>query len=675
MLYGEGNLHHHVDANLASSCKVAIEFQDAQNDGAQSETMSMNLGSAISNEYQANSSQNQANSIQISEVPLQYSVSSAAYAEASFANSPTNQHSNSHSGQPNTRIPHVQINSQPPNDAYPQNQSNYFDLNFLLPDAQYGLSNGSVHQQPTGANPGDVRQPNSVQPPVHHLQHSSSSNLQLNSNLTAAYVQYSADRGCALDSPSVYSADNKSQLSAVLNSSETAALRATFLPNGQPASSQMSPPASPERLQQLQQFQRQQQLQQHLSQSNHFTNVIPAHLPAEHRTSNGLTSHVTEYATYGQTTNDVCPSSHPTSATPNSSTLVALLRQKVKTIPPNQCFSLTNTVDLINAPNPTPQSAAGHPLSNQPTALSNQPLKPVLNQSNGLMIQPYSSLRPSANAPAAASHQQATSAFLSTAHHKLVTPPSSPNLAELLAVKQTGMSTSIICQARQTSLNARNVMPPSYVLNVPSASVPLQTNNFSNNVNHKTVDSTNKTSKPSKRSKAVNKKPIDKVLKPKPQRIKKLNNCAKQIKAKHHLSLDNSRMNQTSVALVPQANSGTIKNLDQNNNSVQSNNENSFLLNNNLEPSQSITNFGDNSDTLSNNSSSLGSNSLDANSLPKTSESISDAPNKNGKTTSNRKKITQHFCSYSNCKKVYSKSSHLKGRIYLFNRFYWILSN
>ena len=662
--YGEAALHH-ADANLASSCKVAIEFEDAQNSGAQSDTMLMNIGSAIGNEYQANSSLNQTIFNNPASQTLQYS-SSVDYADSSFSTNLTNLSQlaqNSQADQSNARISHVQINSQL-NNTYPQDQlsANYFDLNFVLPDTQYGLSNGSVHQSANSAD--DAHQSNSIQPA--HLPHPSASNL------AAAYVQYSS-RGCALDPPSVYSADNKSQLSVVLNGA--AQLRAAFHQNGQPASSQMSPPASPERLQQLQQqLQRQQQLQQHLHQPNHFTNIIPAHLPADHR-PNGLT----EYTTYDQTVN-ASSCAHQT-ATQNSSTLVALLQQKVKTIPPNSCFApASNTVNSISPPEPAAQP--GHHLPNQSTALSNQPLRPISSQPNGLTQQTsYSNLRLSASAPAG-SLQQAASAFLSTAHHKLVTPPSSPNLAELLSAKQTGghltnghlsPMTSMICQPRQTTLSALNVMPPSYashsqinavVLNI-SPSVSLQTNSFSDSVSHKTDDTNGKVSKPSKRPKGVSKRPTDKVLKPK-ARIKKPVNAAKQIKAKnYHSSLaDNSRTNPSSsnVALVfgssPSANSGTIKILDQNNNSVQSNNENSFI------PSKSTTSFADNSDTLSNNSSSLGSNSLETSSLTKPTESTAETPAKNGKTN-NRKKVTQHFCSYSNCKKVYSKSSHLKGRINL----------
>lgn len=678
----ESNLHQ-VDANLASSCKVAIEFQDAPS--GQSDTMLMNLGSAIGSAYAANSSVNQTNSNHpVSQALLQYGVSCADYAESSsnsFNSSQTNLSQNNQSspaGPSNARISQVQINSQV-NAAYPQDQlnTNYFDLNFMLPDAPYALSNGGLHPQVNGIH---TDQPEAHQPD-HHLRQALPPNQQVNSNLTAAYVQYSGDRSERLDSSGVYPADSKSQLSAVLNSATQ--LRTAFHSNGQPASSQMSPPASPERLQQLQQLQRQQQLQLH--QSNHFTNIIPAHLPTDHR-PNSLTSHTNEYATYDQATISADQTTNP-----NSSTLVALLQQKVKTIPPNPCFAPVNGSPTANSISSADQidhstrSTGGHQLTNQ-TTLSNQSLRPVSNQSNSLMLSqsPYSSLRLSASAPAG-SLQQAASAFLSTAHHKLVTPPSSPNLAELLSAKQTnGLAnghslspmTSMICQPRQTTL-----MPPSYaasysqinavVVNIPPSN-PLQTTSLRNSTNVETGDPSCKAvAKPSKRSKGASKNRFTgKVLKPKAQRVKKPNNVIKQLKAQNQLSsfaADESRMNScsTNVALVfssPAANSDAmVKYLDQNNNSVQSNIENNFLLND-VEPKQP-TGFADNSDALSNNSSSLGSNSLETSSPPKPNQSTASVDTSTkSKTTNNRKKVTQHFCSYSNCKKVYSKSSHLKGR-------------
>lgn len=659
----ESNLHQ-VDANLASSCKVAIEFQDAPS--GQSDTMLMNLGSAIGNAYAANSSANQTNSNH--PMNLQY----ADYAESAnaFNSSLTSQHNeSSHADPSNARISHVQINSQV-NDAYPQDQlnANYFDLNFMLPDAQYGLSNG-LHPQTNGIQAGDQHEAHQSVQTDPHLHHASPSN-QL---AVQWHVQYNGDRSGTLDSSGVYPADGKSQLSAVLNSATQ--LRAAFLPNGQPASSQMSPPASPERLQQLQQqLQRQQQLQ---LQSNHFTNIIPAHLPIDHR-PNGLTSHSNEPSTYDQTI-----SFHQTT-NPSSSTLVALLQQKVKTMPPNQCFvpanggPAANSISTSDRIEPSTRSTGTHQLTNQ-TAQSNQPLRP--NQSNSLPQSAYSRL--SSSAPTG-SLQQTTTAFLSTAHHKLVTPPSSPNLAELLGAKQTnGLTnghslspmTSMICQPRQTTL-----MPPSYaasyshtvVVNLPPNN--MQTNSFkNNNTSDKPGDNSSckAVAKPSKRSKTAskNRAPDKVLLKPnKTQRIKKPNNVTKaKVKNPPSSFPTDSRANGclTNVALVlssPATNSDAIaKIFDQNNNSMQSNIENNFLLNNGAEPKQPTTNFADNSDTLSNNSSSLGSNSLETSSLHKPNESTTIMDTKGGKTN-NRKKVTQHFCSYSNCKKVYSKSSHLKGR-------------
>ena len=678
MLYGENTIHH-VDANLTSNCKVA-EFQDVQQ---QSDTMLMNLGGSTNAEYQT--------SISNQQQTIEYNAGQSDYTDNSnFNNNLTNL--NNHQIHPNShqssRLAHVQINSQL-NDAYRTDQlaNNYTNFNYMT-EIQYAANvqqqqNSSIHQNSVHPNPQTIqlRQQNSsssIQQIQDHLHHTSNSiNHHVNTN-PITYEQY--NQACILNQQSsIYQLDNKSQLSAVLQNNQTSSI----IQNGQSTqpSTQMSPPASPERLQQLQQqLQRQQQqLQQQQQSTNQFTNPIVTnhHL---------LTPNNNEYANYEQLTN----SHHQTNS---SSTLVALLQQKVKTTIPNQySLSINNSVYNSSSPNQSTTSTTGHlqQLSNANQTLSNQQnaLRPVLNQSNNLMIQQpqqtqYSSLR---TANAINTSLQASTAILSTAHHKLVTPPNSPNLAELLSAKQAnglinnGLTanghlntmTSIICQPRQT-IATLNVMPPSYsthnqmntnVINVVSvqpntSQLPIVQVNNSSSLPIEISKTITKLSKSSK-SKVIKKSTADsnRTKKPKNQQKKRNSNIAKQINKTSNQAIDCP----TQINAVLIFDNNVPKNLDQNNNSMASNrsenSENNFLLNTasnlngQLNCGQQIN--GDNLDK----NNSIKSNELNNNKL-----STAGSKNTKTSTSSNRKKVTQHCCCHPGCTKSYTKSSHLKAHL------------